>query len=191
MAYMDNFLPNNSLIHISDGRIEDINTENGTTFVTISYTNCINCQNPGQSVRLVVENSTLILGENGNRIPVASLRTGMLVNAVFSSVMTRSIPPQSSAFLIQIVRRPASDNITIGRIMDTDRENRSFTAVSDGNRSSIIRFNVPQDARIFDRTGRPIHFSRLVPGLRVRIRHASFQTASIPPQTTAFEIRIL
>ena len=29
------------------------------------------------------------------------------------------------------------------------------------------------------------------PGLRVRVRHATFMTASIPPQTTAFEIQIL
>ena len=78
-----------------------------------------------------------------------------------------------------------------GKILDVDRQSRSFTALSDGNLSSIIRFNVARDALILDRAGRPIHFSRLIPGLRVRIRHAAFMTASIPPQTTAFEIRVL
>lgn len=188
---MDNFSPGNSFITISDGMIEDIRAENATTFVTISYTECVNCRNPQQTVRLVVGSNTLILNENGNRIPVNRLKVGMTVNASFSSAMTRSIPPQASAFIIQIVRRPVSDNVTTGRILDIDRQNRSFTTISGGNLSSIIRFNVPRNVIILDRFGRRINFSRLTPGLRVRVRHATFMTASIPPQTTAFEIQIL
>ena len=86
---------------------------------------------------------------------------------------------------------PPSSNITIGRILDINREFRNFTAISDGNLSSAVRFNVPMNARIFDIFGRPMAFGRLVPGLRVQVRHASFMTASIPPQTTAFEIRVI
>lgn len=188
---MDHFFPEDSVIHISDGLIEDIRFENNTAFVTISYTDCVNCRRPKQTVRLVVNNRTRIFDENGNRIPVTELSIGMIADAAFSSAMTRSIPPQSSAFMIRIVRRPASDQITIGRILDIDRQNRSFTALSDGNLSSIIRFNVSGNATILDRVGRPMSFSRLVPGLRVRVRHATFMTASIPPQTAAFEVRIL
>lgn len=80
--------------------------------------------------------------------------------------------------------------ITTGRIIDVDRSNRSFTTISDTHLSSIIRFNVPMNALILNRNGRRINFSVLVPGLRVWVRHASFMTASIPPQTTAFEIKI-
>ena len=114
-----------------------------------------------------------------------------IVNAAFSSAMTRSIPPQSAAYIIQVVQRRANDSVTIGRIMNVDRQNRSFTTKSDRNLSSVIQFNVPEDAAIWNAFGRPVNFSNLVPGLRVRVRHASFMTASIPPQTTAFEIRIL
>lgn len=188
---MDNFFPENSFITISNGLIKDISTENATTFVTISHTECVNCRNPQQTVRLVVGNSTLILAENGNRIPVTRLRVGMTVNASFSSAMTRSIPPQAAAFIIQVVRIPVSDNITIGRILEINRQNRSFTTITGGNLSSVIQFNVPRNAIILDRFGRRINFSRLTPGLRVRVRHAAFMTASIPPQTTAFEIQIL
>lgn len=188
---MDNFFPRNSIINISDGLIENIDFEGRTAFVTISYADCMNCMRSEQTVRLVVGNNTLIFDENGNPIPVTDLRTGMIVNAAFSSAMTRSIPPQSNAFMIRIVRRPIPDNITVGRIVDINRQNRSFTTISDGNLSSLIRFNVPNDAIILDIAGRPINFSRLTPGLRVRVRHAAFMTASIPPQTTAFEIRVI
>lgn len=105
--------------------------------------------------------------------------------------MTRSIPPQSNAFMIRIMQRQLPDSVTVGRIIDIDRQNRNFTTIGDNNRSSIIRFNVPEDARIFDIAGRPMNFSRLMPGMRVRVRHASFMTASIPPQTTASEIRVI
>lgn len=82
-------------------------------------------------------------------------------------------------------------DITVGRILDVDRQSGQFTTISDGNRSSIIRFNVPSNVRVFDICSRPMNFSNLVPGLRVQVRHANFMTASIPPQTTAFEIRVI
>lgn len=88
-------------------------------------------------------------------------------------------------------RRPPRGNVTVGRIINIDRRNRSFTTISDGNVSSVIRFNVTPHALILTRDGVPVNFSRLRPGLRVRVRHANFMTASIPPQTTAFEIWIL
>ena len=188
---MDNFFPDNSIINISDGIIEDISFTNGTYYVTIDYTDCINCRRTNQTVRLVVGDNTLIFDERGNTIPASDLRKGMTVNAAFSSAITRSIPPQSNAFMIRIARRPVSDNITVGRILDIDRRNRSFTTISDGNPSSVIRFNVPEDAIILSTAGLPLNFTQLVPGRRVRVRHASFMTASIPPQTTAFEIRVI
>ena len=119
---MADFFPNDSVIHISDGLIEDIRSENNTTFVTISYTDCAACRLPEQTVRLVVSNRTRIFDENGNRIPVSALNVGMIIDAAFSNAMTRSIPPQASAFLIRIVRRPVSGNITTGRILDVDRQ---------------------------------------------------------------------
>lgn len=84
-----------------------------------------------------------------------------------------------------------SNNMFVGRIINVDRQLRSFTAANDRNLSSVIRFNVPITARTFDIFGRPMDFSRLVPGLRVQVRHASFMTASIPPQTTAFVVHVI
>ena len=103
---------------------------------------------------------------------------------VFFSDCHRDFPYES-----QMQNR--SDNITIGRIVNIDRQNRSFTVMTDRNVSSAIRFNVPPNARILDLFGRSIHFHDLIPGLRVRVRHASFMTMSLPPQTTAFTVRVI
>ncbi|MBQ8559867.1 MAG: hypothetical protein IJ439_07820 [Tyzzerella sp.] len=188
---MVNFFPDDSVIHISNGIIDEITRDNNNTLVTISYTDRVNNRRREQTVRLVVGRHTTILDENGNIVPVRTLTVGMTVNASFSSAMTRSIPPQATAFLIRILRRPASEQSVTGVILEIDRRNRNFTTISDGNRTSIIRFNVPMNTPIFDRAGRPMDFSRLMQGMRVRVRHAAFMTASIPPQTTAFEIRVL
>ena len=188
---MDDFFSEDSTITISNGRIENIDRQRNNTLVTISYTDNKKRSRERQTVRLVVSNRTVILDENGNSVPVRELQTGMIVNAIISSAMTRSIPPQSSAFFIRIVRRLRADNITIGRILNIDNRNRNFTTIHDRDVSSMIRFNVPEDVLIFDRLGRRINFSKLVPGMRVRVRHATFMTASIPPQTTAFEKRVL
>ena len=143
---MDSFFPGNSMTNISNGRIENIDSQDGSTFVTISYTDCAICQNSRQTVRLVVRENTLIFDENGNIISVNALRRGMIINATISSAMTRSIPPQAFAYIIRIVRRPMSDTTTTGRIINIDSQNRSFSTVSDGNPSSIVRFNLAPDA---------------------------------------------
>lgn len=85
---------------------------------------------------------------------------------------------------------PPQNDITVGVILDVNRQNRSFTTISNGNPFSIIQFNVPNNAFIFDRFGRPLDFNRLTSGMRVWVRHANFMTFSIPPQTTAYEIRV-
>ena len=179
------------VVRISNGTIEEIFDQRGTTFVTITYREGPENRRVEQRVRLVIGPRTVILNANGRSASVDDLRPGMIVDAAFSSAMTRSIPPQAAAYLIRIVRRPPRDEVTSGTILNVDRANRSFTTISDRDFSSVIRFNVQENTRIFDRFGRPMNFSGLRAGMRVRVRHANFMTASIPPQTTAFEIRVL
>ncbi len=188
---MDGNFSRNVMLHLSNGLIEDIDSDRDNTLVTVSYTNCVNCNRRDQMIRLVVGNNTVIFDESGRRIRPRDLRTGMLIDATFSSAMTRSIPPQATAYMIRIVGRPMQDIVTEGKIVDVNRRNRNFTTISDGKRASVIQFNVSNDTVILNSFGRPMDFSNLVPGMRVRVRHATFMTASIPPQTTAFEVRVV
>lgn len=177
--------------NITNGTIDDIRTERGVSFVTVSHTDRTDNLKRRQTTTLVVNNTTIILDERGKPISPRRLRTGMTIDATISSAMTRSIPPQATAFRIQISKRPMRDNITVGRILKVDRQNNSFTVIRDGNLSSIIVFNVADNAMIFNRLGRPSSLDRLLPGMKVRVRHANFMTASIPPQTTASEVKVL
>ncbi len=178
------------VINIDNGRIREVSSERGTTFVTVTYRERSGQRWNEQTVRLVVGPQTIILNDNGRRVSENQLSRGMIIDATASSAMTRSIPPQTNAYVIRIVRRGQADNFTTGRILDINRRGRNFTIISDGELSSIVRFNVSNDTRIFNRAGRPIDFSNLNQGMMVRVQHANFMTASIPPQTTAFEIRV-
>ncbi len=191
----DEGLLNDTFIEIQRGRIEEITRDNRNTLITVSYYDERE-RNSGrnrmeQQIRLVVNNRTFIFDEFGNTIQPNELQRGMTINAIVSSAMTRSIPPQATAYVIRILRRPVSDNVVTGRIIDIDRNSRMFTTITGNNPTSIVRFSVPNNTPIFDIEGRPMGFARLFPGLRVRVRHANFMTASIPPQTTALEIRVI
>lgn len=187
-TFFDERFMDDGFIEIQRGRIEDITRDNRNTLVTVSYSQG---REMTQRIRLVVNNRTLIFDEFGNTVRPSELQRDMIINAVVSSAMTRSIPPQANAFVIRIVRRPASDNIITGRIIDIDRDSRMFTTITGNDPASIVRFSVPNNTPIFDMEGRPMGFARLFPGLRVQVRHAAFMTASIPPQTTAREIRVI
>lgn len=178
-------------INIANGTIDEISRDRGNTLATVSYLGGWGRRQTEETIRLVIGSRTLILNENGNPVPANALRVGMTVNASVSSAMTRSIPPQTTAYIIRILRRQQPDEVTIGNIIDVDRNNSNFTIVTGRDAFSRIRCNVSPDTLIFDKNNRMVNFSRLMPGMRVRVRHARFMTASIPPQTTAFEVRML
>ena len=97
-------------INISNGIIDEISSERGTTFVTVTYMSGPNRgPNRGrnrQTVQLVVGPRTIVLNMNGLPVQPSALRVGMTINATISSAMTRSIPPQATAYMIRIVRGP-------------------------------------------------------------------------------------
>ena len=191
MDYIGNFNPNRNTIRVFDAVIEAISRDRGTTLVTISYNNCIGCAGSSGRVRLVVDQDTTVQDERGRNIRANELERGMIVDASFSSAMTRSIPPQAQAFFIRVNRRANQTQTTVGRILEVNTRNNFILVLRNQNPSSAIRFNISPDTVILDPFGRRISLSSLVPGFRVRVEHATFMTASIPPQTTAFTVRII
>lgn len=183
--------PNRDVIQVFGARIEEISRDRNSTLVTISYQDCENCIRPAELVRLIVNRDTRINDERGRNIPASELRQGMTIDASFSSAMTRSIPPQTQAFVIQVIQRPNRNRTTTGRITEVNNRGRYIITMSNFNPSSRIRFNLSPNTIVLDSSGRRLPLTILVPGLRVQVEHANFMTASIPPQTTAFVIQVL
>ena len=196
--YMDNFdsfnqfpTPNRNVIRVFSASIDAISRDRNTTLVTISYRDCIGCAQPRGSVRLVVNQETDIYDERGRSMRAGELERGMIVDASFSSAMTRSIPPQAQAFSIRVTRRANRTETTTGRIIEVNTRNNFILVLRSQNPAAAIRFNISPDTNIYDIFGRQTRLSSLRPGLRVRVEHATFMTVSIPPQTTAFTVRVI
>ncbi len=185
------FADNNFVINVFNAVIDDIFSDRGTRFVTISYNECVRCVNNVNRVTLIVDSNTLIIDQWGNTVNANRLRRGMNINASFSTVMTRSIPPQTVAYTIQLLNSTTFYDTTDGRIVSVDRANRFITVLANSNMSPVIRFNIAPNAIIMTPFGRTTSISALTPGMRVRITHATFMTLSIPPQTTAYRIQIM
>ena len=195
MDGIDNFgrfpSPNRNVIRVFSAVIQAISRERNATLITISYNECIGCSGAGNSVRLVVDQDTDIYDESGRSIRVGELERGMTVDASFSSAMTRSIPPQAQAFFIRVTARANRSVTTIGRILEVNTRNNFLLVLRNQNPGSAIRFNISNNTVILDPFGRRTQLSSLLPGLRVRVEHATNMTASIPPQTTAFTVQVI
>lgn len=172
--------------------VEEVTWERGTAYVLISYDPCPACGNASTArVRLVVGRDTDIYDEWGRAVRARELQRGMTVDASFSAAMTRSIPPQAQAYFIRILARAGQTETTSGRIMDVDTRNSFILVWTGQNAASAIRFNISADTVILDFFGRRIPLSALRRGLRVRVEHAPYMTASIPPQTNAFTVQLM
>ena len=184
-----------NISQITNAFVEEVNAFSNTStgYIIVSY-----AASPGQQsdniqmLRLNINRNTVILDSSGQVISLSEIRPQTWINAVFSSAMTRSIPPQANAFLIMVQkRRPQIEIATsIGRIASIDAANGFLYTGNPNDINSQARY-VVSNSTFSDPSGRPITLSSLRPSQRVRITHATTQTASIPPQTIAFHVQLL
>lgn len=150
-----------------------------------SYSGYIIISQNGVTQRLNISRNTSVINESGQCLNLSNIREGSLIDAVASSAMTRSIPPQSAAYLIMVKeKRPE----TVRRISYVDAANY-FLYTGSGSDTEI--FVVTPSTLIYNASGMIIPFEDLRIGQLVSIVHADFQTPSIPPRTTAYEIRVI
>jgi hypothetical protein len=62
-----------------------------------------NPNNPNNQIRFNVSPDTIILDRRGNRISLRDLRSGQRVRVEHASFMTFSIPPQTTAYRVQVI----------------------------------------------------------------------------------------
>lgn len=183
-----------NILFAENALVENVFTPMGeTSHLLISY-NVIgsNTMTFIELLRLNINSNTILLDSFGSSICICDIQKGMLIDAIFSPVMTRSIPPQSNAFLIilQTDSRFRLNAIAQQIVMVDIGNNLLYTEDPDNLDSEII-FTISDRTSIRDATGFPITLQSLTPGQAVKIIHANFQTTSIPPQTTAFYIQLL
>lgn len=182
-----------NIMRVENALVEDVFTSSRRTgYVMISYAV------PGSDqmiyielLRLNVVRNTAITNQFGVPLCFCDIKKGMWVDAQFSAAMTRSIPPQSTAYWIVVHEEQEPVNVTTDRVTSVDISNRFLYTGNPNDINDQMRFIVSNSTVIFDQSGNIIPLSAIQPGQMVRVEHANFQTASIPPQTTAFRIQLL
>lgn len=184
----------NNTIAVDDAVIQSISRRQGNGYVTIQYpVSGRNTMTHIQVVTLITGRNTRMRDQFGNPIGLRDLREGMVVSARFSSMMTRSQPPQSRAFSITVIQENESSIIEEGRVLDVE-SSRGFNYLLTGFEDNIysqMRYTITGATLIRDRRGNPIPLRAIRPGQIVRIERASFQTMSIPPQTTTLSVQVI
>jgi hypothetical protein len=183
---------NENVIRVRDSTITRIFTDGGTGYVTISYVTVgLNNMPQNNRVTLVVGPNTIILSPFGENFSFNNLRVGMIVDADFSSYMTKSVPPQSRAFKIVVSYKNWPFNTKTDRVLEVDVKNRYlYTGFADDIYSQM-RFVITNSTLILNRNGNRISLRDIRVGQLVRIDFATFMTYSIPPQSTAFAVQVL
>ena len=164
-----------NISQITNAFVEEVNAFSNTStgYIIVSY-----AASPGQQsdniqmLRLNINRNTVILDSSGQVISLSEIRPQTWINAVFSSAMTRSIPPQANAFLIMVQRRRPQIEIatSIGRIASIDAANGFLYTGNPNDINSQVRY-VVSNSTFSDPSGRPITLSSLRPSQRVRITH--------------------
>lgn len=182
------------IITAEDAIIVSVFRGKRTGYVTIAYE--VMDQNQMVHVNivtLVVGRDTRMRDQFGNRIGLRHLREDMVINAKFSSAMTRSNPPQAMAYSIIVVKENESSIIEVGRVLRVE-EASGFDYLLTGYANDIysqMRYVISDMTMLRDKNGRRINLREIKPGDMVRIERASFQTLSIPPQTSALTVQII
>lgn len=181
---------NIGVISILDAIIERVFTSENTRYVTISYVTIDQYSVVHKNfITLVVSPDTLILNPFGESFTFNSLRPKLFVDVDLSAAMTFSIPPQARAFKIIVSYKNWPFNSRLFRVLEVDTNNGFLYTGNADDIYSQMRFAISNSTIILDRTGKIIRLEDLKPGQIVRIAYATFMTASIPPQTTAFRIQ--
>lgn len=184
---------NDKVMRAQNAFVEEVFSDNrGTGYILISY-GVIGQNNLSyiKQLRLNVSRVTALKNRKGQTITLRDFIKGMRVNAEFSSAFTKSIPPQTSALEIVALEDESSVSVTTDRVATVDVNNGFLFVGNLCDLSDQMKFIVSNSTVIISRNGNRIRLANLRPCQMVRVEHASFQTMSIPPQTTAFRIQVL
>lgn len=182
-----------TVTHVDNAIIEEVAAMNESEgYVLISFeVGDENSMMYAQELRLNVGNNTIIINQEGTPLTLNDLSKGMIIDADFSSAMTRSIPPQSFAYRIVVLVEETSVHLTTDRVVSVDTDSGFLFT---GNPYDIYDqkiFTISDTTVILDRNNNVISLEVIQPGQLVRVEHAIFATLSIPPQSPAYLVQVL
>ncbi len=144
------------------------------------------------TVILNLPDETVLEDKDGNTIEVADITKGDLVYAEFSSAMTRSIPPQSNAIKIQVLKAADQGEVQENKYYGLVSQIEGSTLYMDGeDMDAKLVIHVDDKTQVKNELGENIALSDIKEGTYLEVVTSPAYTASLPPQTTAVSVSVL
>ncbi|MBU3812140.1 MAG: hypothetical protein H9893_10855 [Candidatus Niameybacter stercoravium] len=142
------------------------------------------------------------LTQDGTALTLNDLVKGMKVSVTHSSVSTRSLPPQTAAFTLNVLTEAEVkplENVTLEdvQVVEVNETKFGYSVLVGRNENpedimnqTILHIN--EETVIKHEKNKAIYkASDLEKGMKLKVVHSPIMTLSIPGQTTAIEITIL
>lgn len=136
-------------------------------------------------VQLNVSEDTVILNaKTGAAASITDIKKGDSLDVCYSTVMTKSLPPQTSAYMIAIDSEGIGANLIHADEVETDSEGN--VSVTDNSRNVIIA--IPKDAQVTPyRTKNIVKLADITKGSEIVCMY-NFETLSIPAHTSTSRV---
>ena len=133
----------------------------------------------------------------GETIALSDIQKGDVVDAIYSEMMTRSLPPQSAAKQIVLTDLKPEDMqqpefaALGGKVIEVaENQITVLPADKEDDVMNYVVLNVGDKTVFQDDEGKAIEVEDIKEGDSVFARHAAIMTMSIPPQTPTFVVEL-
>lgn len=169
------------------GTIKEINSSGKSTSVLIEGNRFGRGLGEGfqdSMILLINEKSIIIDPLTDKTLSVNDLKVGDCVKGLHEQAVTASIPAQSSAVKIELLKGVAVKSGTITDVISNDKTHQILI----GDMMNGIKLNITDDTKIVTQNNEILKFEDLQNGMQVEAYHSLIVTRSIPPISTAYKI---
>ncbi|MCM3174629.1 copper amine oxidase N-terminal domain-containing protein [Paenibacillus sp. MER 99-2] len=150
---------------------------------------------------LNLNDDTVFKSAEGKEISLGDLTLGMNVEAVHSTITTRSLPPQTPTYQITVLDVAGSEAETpplevlgtagtVERVQTTAGNTQieiSGTRLTETGPDHVI-LNITEETQLVDHEGNPVELTELTEGAKVIGFYSPVLTRSLPPIGTAWKV---
>jgi hypothetical protein len=164
-----------------DGYITDIKHIENNTMLTVTYDN-------NRKIIFIVGKDTIITNSITNeKMQPKDLEQGDTIVVLHDSMMTRSLPPQTIAYKIDVTK----NNIVKGKVSEIKETTKGHHITVKHKNNDTIIFHVNEKTKIINHiTKKEAHINDILVGDELILTHTKAFTMSLPPQTTALKIEL-
>ncbi|MDF2613918.1 MAG: hypothetical protein K0S71_1704 [Clostridia bacterium] len=143
---------------------------------------------------LNISDATKITSESDTKAyALADLKAGMEVSVKHSTVVSSAVPPQTEAFEIKMLAQKVE--IAKAIIKEVKVESKTVTIYKEGTEDKAENYtilNISDVTKITSESDTKAYtLADLKAGMEVSVKHSTVVSSSVPPQTLAFEIKML